>query len=414
MLRCGLLGRTLAHSYSPALHELLGGDSYTYRLFEVSPENLPAFLEGDDWDGLNVTIPYKQAVIPFCKHLSPAARAIGSVNTIRRMEDGSLHGSNTDAVGFKHMIHRLGISVKHKKVLVLGSGGSSRTVCHVLKEQNASDIIVISRNGPETYDNLSRHSDAQIIVNTTPVGMYPETEIAPVNLTLFPQLEGVLDLVYNPARTRLLMDAKNQGIPHIGGLPMLAGQAAEAAAMFSGKVISTQENQAACNLLRRKMENLILIGMPGAGKTTIGHLIAEQMGRPFIDTDQEIEQAAGQTIPEIFRREGEAGFRERETAILKKFGKESGLVIATGGGAPTQQENYFHLRQNGVIFFLERNLSLLAHEGRPLSQKGGLPEMYIQRRPLYQRFADAVIENKQDPQAAANQALEVFYEILTH
>jgi len=414
-MRCGLLGRTLKHSYSPAIHKALGG-GYSYELFEIEPDDLSTFMESDIWDGLNVTIPYKQAVIPFCADLSPTAKAIGSVNTITRRPDGSLYGDNTDAAGFLAMLQQSSIDVRGKKVLVLGSGGSSLTVCHVLQEQGAGEIIVISRHGEHTYETLDRHRDTQIIVNTTPVGMYPHTDQSPINIAGFPHLEGVLDLIYNPARTRLLMDAETRGMPHQGGLPMLVGQAHAAAKRFVGRdalgapSLPTTTPNAIVNLLRRQTENIILIGMPGSGKSHIGYLLHECTDCPLVDTDHEIEKAAGISIPELFRREGEAGFRARETAVLEQWGKESGLIIATGGGVVTREENYPHLHQNGTIFFLERPISQLARKGRPLSQ-GDLDEMYARRLPQYQRFADCTIQNQGEPDVVADKILEVFDEI---
>ncbi|MCL2563552.1 MAG: shikimate kinase [Oscillospiraceae bacterium] len=410
---CGLLGRTLTHSYSPAIHEALGG-GYNYELFEVEPDNLPAFLERDNIHGLNVTIPYKRAVLPYCAELSPTAATIGSVNTLLRRPGGTLYGDNTDAMGFLAMLHRSGIVVEGKKVLVLGSGGSGRTVCHVLQRQYAGEIVTISRSGSNRYDNLDRHADAHVIVNTTPVGMFPMTGETPIDLDRFPRLEGVLDLIYNPARTRLLLDAEARGIPHIGGLPMLVGQAAGAATLFSGLEIPREREQAALHELRHRMENLILIGMPGSGKTTVGRLAAKRLGRPFLDADLALEAAAGNTIPEIFRAEGETGFRRRETLVLKTLGKQSGLVIATGGGAVTQLENYPHLHQNGLIICLERDLTDLPREGRPLSQAASLGTMYAKRRPLYRHFADRTVANIGDPKAVADKVLEVFYETLSH
>ncbi|MCL2569063.1 MAG: shikimate kinase [Oscillospiraceae bacterium] len=409
-MRCGLLGRTLQHSYSPTIHAALGG-GYSYELFEVEPEGLPAFLERGDWDGINVTIPYKQTVIPFCHALSPDAQAIGSVNTIVRMADGSLYGHNTDAVGFLSMLRKSGISAAGKKVLVLGSGGSSLTVCHVLREQGAREIVVVSRDGQNNYVNLHLHADTEIVVNTTPVGMYPHVEAAPVDLALFPRLDGVLDLIYNPSRTHLLMDATDRAVPCVGGLTMLVGQAAAAAEYFAGRQIDANQIDYVLCKLRNQTQNIILVGMPGSGKSTVGSILHACTGRLLIDTDHEIALAAGLSIPEIFEREGEAGFRLRETEVLAKWGKESGLIIATGGGVVTREENYRHLHQNGMIFFLERPVSALARGDRPLSQ-GDLREMYAQRLPLYQRFADDTVQNAGEPDVAADRILEVFDETL--
>jgi len=410
---CGLLGQTLKHSYSPAVHGALlkqSGD-YSYELFEVEPEDLASFMNEGSWDGTNVTIPYKQAVIPYCTSLSPAAIAIGSVNTIVRRSGGGIYGDNTDAVGFLAMLRQSGIVVKGKKVLVLGSGGSSLTVCHVLNEEGAGEIVVISRNGTNTYENLNRHANAQVIVNTTPVGMYPNTGKSPVELDGFPMLEGVLDLIYNPARTCLMMEAEKKGIPNIGGLTMLVGQAAGAAKLFSGMVTSGQREQEIVQLMQKQMENIILIGMPGSGKSTIGHILAERLNaegnhRTFIDIDKEIEKAEGRTIPEIFEQSGEEDFRKIETKLIAQYGKESGLIIATGGGAVTREENYPHLHQNGRIIFIERDVNKLERSGRPLSQ-GDIQSMYEQRLPLYQRFADYTVQNDGEYQETVSQILKL-------
>ena len=413
MMRCGLLGRVLTHSYSPIIHKALGG-RYSYELFEVEPEHLESFIKQGDFNGINVTMPYKQAVMPFCETLSEAAEVIGSVNTILRTPDGSLHGDNTDAEGFLAMLQQVAIEVRGKKVLVLGGGGSSLTICHVLREQKAGEIIVISRSGADNYENIDRHSDAQIIVNTTPIGMYPNTDDCPVELNIFPVLEGVLDIIFNPARTGLMAQAKERGIPHIGGLLMLVGQAAAAARIFArdtGFADDALSVESTMNLMRRQMENIILIGMPGSGKSTLGNILRERTGRQLVDTDSEIEQAAGMSIPEIFEREGEAGFRVRETEILKKRGKESGLIISTGGGIVTKEENFRHLKQNGQMFLIERQSTLLEREGRPLSA-GNLDEMYKRRLPMYRRFADYTIQNENEPEAVAAKILEVFDEIL--
>ncbi|MCL2264190.1 MAG: shikimate kinase [Defluviitaleaceae bacterium] len=398
-MRCGLLGRKLSHSYSPAIHAAFG--NYSYELFEIEPENLADFMKSGDFHGINVTIPYKQAVMEFCAELSPTAREIGSVNTILRRPNGELFGDNTDAAGFRKMVTACSVEVKGKKVIIFGSHGSSLSVQYVMKELGAGEIIVVAIED-NNEDFLVRHNDAAILVNCTPSGMYPNVGAGqpPVCAALFPRLEAVLDVVYNPARTWLMMDAEDRKIPTIGGLIMLVGQAAVSSEIFTGVSISETKEAAVIQKLRRQMENIILIGMPGSGKTTHGKIIAESLNKPFIDTDEELVKAAGRTIPEIFAQDGEETFRTLETEILAKFGKESGLVIATGGGCVTRSENYRHIHQNGTIVFTERDTSELEREGRPLSQ-GDLNTMYEKRLPLYRRFADVTIQVDGNPQAVA-------------
>ena len=408
----GLLGQKLGHSYSPAIHKALGG--YDYRLFEVKPDDLAGFLQREDFRGLNVTIPYKQAVMQYCAELTPVARSIGSVNTILRREDGSLLGHNTDASGFSAMINQSGTEIRGAKVLVLGSGGSSLSVRHVLRELGAGEIVTISRSGEEHYGNLHRHADAQVLINTTPVGMYPQTDARPVDLAALPNLQAVLDIIYNPARTRLLMQASERGVPHMGGLVMLVGQARTACELFLGEEIPAAREREVTADLRRQTENIVLVGMPGCGKTTIARQLAHQMGRPLVDCDLAIEAAAGMSIPEIFRLEGEDGFRQREAKILNEYGKRSGLVISTGGGCVARRENYFSLRQNGVVIFLEREISKLARKGRPLSQSGDLARMHAERLPLYRQFADLTVQNNASPDAVAKNILEAAYEFIGH
>ena len=393
-MNCGLLGRTLGHSYSPRIHSQLG--DYSYVLFEKEPEELETFLRHGDFTGLNVTIPYKKTVIPFLDELSDTARRLGAVNTVVRQGDRLL-GHNTDYFGFASMVSESGLSPKGKKCLVLGSGGASATVCAVLEELGAQ-VVVISRRGENHYGNLSIHGDAAILVNTTPVGMYPDTLVSPVDLGLFPNLEGVLDLIYNPARTQLLMDAESRGLVAMNGLWMLVAQAWEAARMFTGQAIPQERIGQIYRTLKLQMENIILIGMPGCGKTTIGQLLAEETGKTFADSDKLICQLAGKSIPEIFVQDGEAAFRTWETQALAQLGKCSGLVIATGGGCVTQKRNYPPLHQNGTILWLQRDIHRLPTDGRPLSQAGSLEQMYEIRKPMYEAFADRVISNDRLPQ----------------
>ncbi len=395
-MKCGLLGHKLGHSYSPQIHKLLA--DYPYALYETEPEALGDFLKSDAFTGLNVTIPYKKDVIPYCDELSPVAQKLGAVNTLVR-RNGKLIGHNTDYFGFQSLLADSGLSVSGKKVLVLGSGGASNTVCAVLKEQQAQ-VVIISRRGENHYGNLHLHRDASLIVNTTPVGMYPNTGISPVDPSLFPMLEGVLDVIYNPARTQLLLEAESRGLVAKNGLLMLVAQAWESAQWFCGMSLSQNLINEIHGILSRQMENIVLIGMPGSGKSTVGRLLAQKTGRPFVDADAVLSQQAGKSIPEIFAQEGEAHFRALETQVLSELGRQSGLIIATGGGCVTREENYPLLHQNGRIFCLNRSLEQLPTDGRPLSQKNSLSQMYTIREPLYLRFADAWIDNNTTPEDA--------------
>ena len=389
-MRCGLLGKKLGHSYSPQIHSYLS--DYTYELFEKSPEELEFFLKHGDFSGLNVTMPYKKDVIPYLDELSDRAAELGAVNTIVRRNDGTLIGHNTDYFGFQSMLNRSGLQVAGKKVLVLGSGGASATAVAVLKKQG-SNVVVISRNGESNYNNLEQHADASVIVNTTPVGMYPNVGVSPVDLALFPELEGVLDVVYNPARTQLLLDAEERGLIANNGLWMLVAQAKESAEWFIGTTISDNIISDIHRILQKQMENLVLVGMPGCGKSTIGSLLANLLNKKFVDADEVVAKQAGMTIPEIFATSGEKGFRDLETRVLSELGKESGMVIATGGGCVTRQENYPFLHQNGRILWIRRDIEKLPVNGRPLSQRSNLEEMYRIRRPYYEAFADYSVDN---------------------
>ena len=394
-MQCGLLGRVLGHSYSPQIHGYLG--SYAYDLFEKEPEELADFLKNGDFTGLNVTIPYKKTVLPFLDELSPTAREMGCVNTIVRREDGSLYGHNSDFFGFQSLVRHSGIAVDGRKALVLGSGGASCTAVKALEALGAKPVV-ISRSGENNYQNLWLHKDASIIVNTTPVGMYPGTGAAPLDLGVFPHLEGVLDVIYNPARTRLLLDAEGLGIPNENGLWMLIAQAKESAEYFTGETLRDSVIEAIYRKLRGQMQNLVLIGMPGCGKSTIGAALAEKLNRPLVDADERIVSLAGKSIPEIFAQDGEAVFRAWETKALEETGKQSGLILATGGGCVTREENYSLLHQNGVIVYLKRDISLLPKDGRPLSQKNSLDAMYQTRRPLYEAYADFTVDNNGTPE----------------
>ena len=390
MLRCGLLGRKLGHSYSPQIHRELS--CYEYKLYEKEPEELEAFLKSGTFDGLNVTIPYKKTVMAYLDEISPEAAAIGSVNTIVN-RGGKLTGYNTDAFGFSWLLQKSGVEAADKKALVFGSGGASVTVCHVLKSLGADPVVVISRTGENNYENLDRHLDAKLLINATPLGMYPNNGESPVDLTRFSALDGVLDVVYNPARTALMLQAEQLGIPHASGLSMLVAQAKKACEYFTGNPVPDAEIDRIERLLSRQMENIILIGMPGCGKSSVGKALAAALNRTFLDADEEIVRRAGCSIPEIFAASGENGFREIETAVLSQLGKRSGQVIATGGGCVTRRENYPLLHQNGTIFRLTRDLAKLPTDGRPISQATDLAQLCARREPLYRRFADVTVSN---------------------
>lgn len=399
-MKCGLLGRKLGHSYSPAIHAQLG--DYEYHLYEKEPEELEAFLLCGDWDGINVTIPYKTAVLPYLDIMTPIATQLGAVNTIIR-RNGKLIGTNTDHFGFTALLQQSGLSPTGKKCLVLGSGGASKVVEAVLRQHGAK-VIVISRQGEHNYTNLHLHQDAAIIVNATPVGMYPNNGNTPVDLGLFPHLEGVLDLVYNPARTKLLMDAAQRDLVAMNGLSMLVAQAKEAAEWFTETAISNDKIGQIQSTMESQMENIVLIGMPGCGKSTIGALLAKKTGRTFVDTDAEIEKLAQKTIPQIFAEDGEAVFRDLESSVLEQLGKRSGFVIATGGGCVTRAQNYPLLHQNATIYWLQRDLPLLPREGRPLSVD--VEELYRVRQPMYHQFADRTADNNGTIEATLCQIID--------
>ena len=387
----GLLGRRLGHSWSVPIHQALGCEDY--RLIELEPEQLGDFLRREDIGGLNVTIPYKRDVMAFCGVIDEGAKAIGSVNTIVRRE-GKLYGYNTDIDGFLYMLRRADISLAGKKVLILGSGGASLTAQAAARREGAREVVVVSRSGPDNYENLpQRHGDAEVLVNTTPVGMWPDMAGRPVDLFVFPDMEAVADVIYNPGRTGLLLQAKKGGLRRTGGLPMLVAQAKRAEELFFDKAIPDGETENIIAQLWRDRTNLVLVGMPGCGKTTVGRALARLSGKPFVDLDERIVDSAGTSIPEIFAQEGEETFRHLESLVLDDVCTQGGQVIATGGGAVLQAENRAAMRRTGRVYFLRRALEELPTDGRPLSQKGSLEEMYRARKPLYSAAADVVIDN---------------------
>ena len=398
----GLLGRNLSHSYSPQIHSAFA--DYDYRLMEIEPDKLESFMRNAIFSGINVTIPYKKAVLPYCDELTPQAKRLGAVNTIVKKPDGTLWGHNTDYFGFLEMVKRSALNVQGKKALVLGSGGAGVTASAVLTDLGAT-VITISRNGEHNYNNLHLHQDASIIVNATPVGMYPNNGTAPIALSAFPNLEGVLDLIYNPFKTDLLLEAEEKGLVTLNGLYMLVAQAKESAEYFSATTISNEKIKDVYCSLKLQMENIILIGMPGSGKSTIGAMVAKALGRQFVDTDQLIVERVKMSIPDYMEKYGLERFRQEESSVIRDISKQSGLIIATGGGCVTREDNYRPLHQNGNIIWVNRPICKLSTEGRPLSVSGNLEDMYTARSPLYSRFADLKIKNNTMPEMAVEAIL---------
>lgn len=382
----GLIGKSLAHSFSPAIHAMLAG--YDYKLYALSEDALEDFLNQAPLDGFNVTIPYKQTVFDLCDERSAQAKRIGSVNTV--LKRGSrLYGFNTDYNGFSDL---LGEDRAYQKALVLGSGGASKAVQAVLSDA-CIPFVVISRTGDDNYRNLSKHKDAELIVNTTPVGMYPGNGEAPVNLEDFPCCRRVLDLIYNPLKTALLLQAELLGIRAENGLKMLVSQAAHAAELFDGNKDYVNRTDEVTDRIFRQQRNIALIGMPGCGKTTVGQKLAALTERECIDVDRELEKRLGMTIPEYFEKYGEASFRKEETRLLLSLSKKTGVILSCGGGIVCRELNHDALLQNSAIVHLIRPLESLAHEGRPVTQSRGIMALAAERMPKYEAWADIAFEN---------------------
>ncbi|MBQ7474878.1 MAG: chorismate mutase [Clostridia bacterium] len=399
----GLLGGSLSHSHSPLIHSMLG--DYSYELFERDPDGAREFILSGDWSGLNVTIPYKKLAFTLCGEVSDTAEKCGSVNTLIR-RNGKIYGDNTDYFGFLATVRESGVGIGGKKCLVLGSGGAAGAVRAVLSDLGAGEIVTVSRGGEDNYENITRHADADIIVNATPVGMYPENGARPVDISLFPRLSGVFDLIFNPLKTKLILDAEKRGVPSRGGLLMLVAQAKKSSDLFLGRTSDDAIIREIAAELEKRVRNVVLVGMPGCGKTTVGKIVAERLGRPFVDTDSEIERAAGEPIKDIFAKYGEEYFRTLEEKAVGDAGKLAGAVVSVGGGAVMREANRDALRQNGVVVYLMRDTGSLPREGRPLSEGADLSRMRREREPYYKAVADAEIEND-DPGHAADGIIEV-------
>lgn len=406
----GLIGAKLGHSYSKIIHEQLAG--YQYELIPLPTEaEARAFMERRAFTAINVTIPYKQLVIPYCDEIDPKAKAIGAVNTIVN-RGGKLYGYNTDYAGFAYLARAHNIDFTGKTVLILGTGGTHSTVEAVCRAGGAGTILSASRTGKFgalTYNEAMRRRDVQIIVNTTPCGMYPNVGQCLLDPTAFPALEAVLDVIYNPFRTELLLRAEEHGITAAGGFEMLVAQAVYAAQHFTGRFYATDSViPTASRRLRRQLANVSLIGMPGCGKSTIGSALAKQLGKTFVDLDEEIERRTGNNIPDIFAREGEEAFRRYEAETLADVAKHTGQIIACGGGVIKNPANVRALRQNGSVLWVQRPLGKLATGGRPLSQGGAaLKQLQAERTPLYQAAADTVLDNSSTLAAAVQAAVQL-------
>jgi len=395
-MKYGLIGEKLGHSFSKEIHEQI--ENYTYTLCELSPDELDSFMKKRDFAAINVTIPYKEKVIPYLDHISERAKSIGAVNTIVN-KCGKLYGYNTDCLGLSALIHKADIDLMDKKVLILGTGGTSKTALCVAKELGAKETICVSRTpkiGSITYDEMYKnHSDAGIIINTTPCGMYPDCSLAPVDLKKFSSLSGVVDVIYNPLRSALISEAETLGIKAAGGLYMLVSQALFAIEKFVGR----EYDENLCDNLHRSIkaskENIVLVGMPSSGKSTAAKELSRLTQKEMIDTDELIVSTHKMSVTDIFAKYGEAVFREWESEAVAEASKKSGVIISTGGGAVLNCDNVFSLKQNGKIYFIDRPLeNLIPTKDRPLAQnKDAIINLYDERYPIYTSVADSIVIN---------------------
>ena len=406
-MKFGLLGRTLGHSFSPRIHNALGNTNY--ELFEREPSQLQEFFANPELQGINITFPYKVNALEACDVVDPRAERIGCVNTMVR-KDGKWHGYNTDYDGFVFTLKHAGIDVSGKECIILGDGASSATVHVALEDLGAKSITHLSRKTAPLYtDAPNYYETAQIIINCTPIGMYPHNPASLIDIMQFSKLEGVVDLIYNPRRTILLLQAEMMDVPHCDGLPFLVAQGVEAANHFRGESLGTKEIEQILRDMRREKENIILIGMPGVGKTTVGKALGEEMGRTCIDVDHELEKEIGD-ISTYITEQGEPAFREKEAEMIAKLGTQTGLVISTGGGCVTVPKNYAHLRQNGRIYQLTQPIENLSTSGRVLSSGGieRLRELEEIRTPMYESFAQCIVEHNRNAPETVSTILEDF------
>lgn len=406
----GLIGENLSHSFSKFIHSEF--NLYNYNLYNLSENELDVVLKSKKFKGLNITIPYKKSVIKYCDVLDETVKKIGSANTLVIKND-RLKAYNTDYFGLKYTMDRSNIFLKNKKVMILGSGGTSLTARALAEDLGASEIITVSRSLNEkiNYSNIYDYNFVDVLINTTPVGMYPNNLCELVDISKFKNLSGVVDVIYNPLKSKLLMESKELKIPIAGGLPMLVAQAKASAEIFSGERIDDSIIEKIIKKLCFKISNIVLVGMPGCGKTTLSKILSDKLSKKFVDTDQEIQKYFQEKISKIFEIYGEEKFREAETEIIKKYGKENNLILSTGGGAVVGSENYYSLKQNSRIYWIKRDLNKLDTKNRPLSKNlNEIKKIYESRKLMYENFSDKIVFNNERLEDAAQKILEDFYE----
>lgn len=407
MARFCLIGKKLGHSLSPEIHNAFG---YEYDLVELLEDEVENFVKRGDYDGFNVTIPYKKVVMEYIDVLDDTAKAIGAVNTVVR-RDGLLYGYNTDVLGMEYSFSFSGIDLKDRAVMILGTGGTSLTAKYLAEKKGAKSVVVVSRTGEVNYSNYTEYKDTEVVINTTPVGMYPNVEGKLVDLDNFPEISAGFDPIYNPLRTDFIWDVMKKGVPCSNGLRMLVAQAKFARDLFLGDKASDDIIEKVYKELHDRFENIVLIGMPGCGKSTIGKLLSDKLNKKFVDIDEEIVKRAEISIPEIFEKYGEERFRDLESEAIEKICAERGEVVSFGGGAVKREKNIHSAKRNGIVVYIKRDIDKLAREGRPLSKdKESVKRLYDERRALYERYADITVENDGRIEDATSYILEELYE----
>lgn len=408
-MKACLIGKTLKHSFSKPIHERMGTE---YDLVELSEDELAGFVAQKKYNNFNVTIPYKEKIMPLLDEIDDSARAVGSVNTVKN-ENGKLVGYNTDIYGMKYLFEKSGVCLKDKNVVILGTGGTSKTAQALMKREGVKSVTVVGRRERWNYQNIGELKETQILINTTPVGMYPDSGVSPVDVGIFKELEFVADVIYNPLHTQLVLDAKKRGIPCSNGLSMLVHQAVCAGEIWRGKSFNNITEELLANM-SDKFCNIVLQGMPACGKSSVGRVLAKKLCKEFVDLDEVIEKRLNKSVSQVFEEYGEEYFRNIESDVAEEYGKKNGLVIATGGGTPIREKNRDALSQNGFVVWLKRDISLLTAKSRPLSQKIGVEKLYDERKEIYKAFADVEIENKGDIDTIAEEIKSAYEESIGH